>query len=208
MQSLSIRVTAEGADGASMTEFTMKLESTFEKLMRAWCDQNYIPMTDARFMIDDRYLLPEHTPASLNWCPEKGILDIQVIPRNDEVMQSVHEKNPRQTDSASCAGANITSGDRKISIQVIAQGADGKSVLDFAMKMSGTFDKLMRAWCGHNGIAFEEALFEFDGHALSAGQTPSGSNWFSERGVLIVNAMPRSADEASKGSVNAAEQMV
>ena len=49
--------------------------------------------------------------------------------------------------------------DVRVPVRVVADGADGKAELQFCMKPSTTFAKMMNAWSQHYNIPLEEAVF-------------------------------------------------
>lgn len=107
---------------------------------------------------------------------------------------------PTQSDaSSSMAGASGNEKD-KVSVQVVAEGAGETSVIDFKMKLTTAFSKMMTAWCGHNEIPLAEAVFLHNGKALRPEDTPTDCGWSVDKGILTVHALPAGSVQTSPPS--------
>merc|ERR1712118_455566 len=54
----------------------------------------------------------------------------------------------------------------KIQVKVTAQSLDGEVVTEFKMLPHTAFEKMMKAWCQHNSLAVDAAIFKHQGRKL------------------------------------------
>jgi hypothetical protein len=96
-----------------------------------------------------------------------------------------------------------TKDDEKVSIQVVARAAGGENLVDFKMKPTSKFDKLMKTWCKSNCIPESDAFFEFNGRLLLPEDTPASCSWSSRDGVMRITAKPKEETAATTASPSA-----
>eukprot|EP00425_Heterocapsa_triquetra_P020846 CAMPEP_0195149326 /NCGR_PEP_ID=MMETSP0448-20130528/176877_1 /TAXON_ID=66468 /ORGANISM="Heterocapsa triquestra, Strain CCMP 448" /LENGTH=149 /DNA_ID=CAMNT_0040187971 /DNA_START=36 /DNA_END=481 /DNA_ORIENTATION=- len=149
----------------------MKPRTPFDKMMRAWCQHHGLPLAQARFVLGDRELRPEDTPQGCG-CVAGGVVEIHARPREATSAEAAPVEanlaaagSPADPASALAAPAADVA-DGKIEVQVVAEGDEGENVIDFKMKLSSPFEKMMQAWCRHHEVPFGEACFEFGGREL------------------------------------------
>ncbi|CAE7210457.1 unnamed protein product, partial [Symbiodinium sp. CCMP2456] len=57
------------------------------------------------------------------------------------------------------AAAELEESSAKVSVKVLAEGADGVNELCFSVRMTTPLGKMMKAWCDHHQVPAEEAAF-------------------------------------------------
>eukprot|EP00931_Biecheleriopsis_adriatica_P066738 TRINITY_DN41026_c0_g1_i1.p1 TRINITY_DN41026_c0_g1~~TRINITY_DN41026_c0_g1_i1.p1 ORF type:complete len:301 (+),score=57.54 TRINITY_DN41026_c0_g1_i1:89-991(+) len=85
----------------------------------------------------------------------------------------------------------------KIDVQVLAKDGDGDNVVDFRMRSSTRFEKMMKAWCQHHGVDQSEALFELEGRELKPDDTPASCGVLTSQRKVVILAKPRDEGTAS-----------
>ena len=202
-EKIDIQVIAHGEGGENIVDFRMKGTSTFDKMMKAWCKHQGLSEAEAIFELNGRELKADDTPANCGWSRSDGTMKINAKPREEEMARS-HEAQAPSEAQAPCRREAASSqslsggGEEKIDIQVIAQGEGGENIVDFRMKGTSTFDKMMKAWCKHQGLSEAEAIFELNGRELKAADTPASCGWSRSDGTMKINAKPR--EEELSGS--------
>ncbi|CAE8634540.1 unnamed protein product [Polarella glacialis] len=209
-ETVNVQVVADGDDGENVVDFNMKLTTPFDKMMKAWCKHNGVELSEAIFEIGERELQPDDCPDSLGWTLSKGTLVVQARPREDQ------ETAPADTTVADSIGAGSCEADtkpsmqtpvlasavpatdsknsvliEKVSVQVVADGDEGQNVVDFSMKLTTPFDKMMKAWCKHSNVELSEAIFKIEGRELQPDDCPDSLGWTVSKGTLVVQARPR-----------------
>merc|ERR1712139_238289 len=83
-EKIRVKVVAQSIEGEAVAEFNMKPETVFEKMMKAWCQQQSLPLNAAIFMFkhENRKLQPEESPGSCGWSVERGAMVIEAQPTN------------------------------------------------------------------------------------------------------------------------------
>merc|ERR1719414_1366701 len=69
-------------------DFKMRSGTLFDKMMNAWCRHHGVDMSQAKFLLGDRELLPGDSPQSVGWTPADGCLTIQAMPRKPDVPEA------------------------------------------------------------------------------------------------------------------------
>jgi len=86
----------------------------------------------------------------------------------------------------------MTSSGEVIQVLVVAESGTEKSETPAKMRMRMQFEKLMHAWCQHQELPLESAVFTMaDGRVLNLTDTPKTCGWTSDKGLLIIQASPR-----------------
>ena len=216
-EKVSIQVVAHADGGDNVTDFKMKSSSSFDKMMKAWCKCNGIPESQAVFEFNGRLLLPEDTPASCSWSSRNGVMRITAKPKEETAATtasaevSQHASPPiaehrRQEQSVRDKALSLqTKDDEKVSIQVVARAAGGENLVDFKMKPTSKFDKLMKTWCKSNCIPESDAFFEFNGRLLLPEDTPASCSWSSRDGVMRITAKPKEETVATTASAEVSQ---
>ncbi|CAE6927580.1 SUMO1 [Symbiodinium sp. CCMP2592] len=182
---VSVKVEAEGADGLNELRFNMpiwRLSTPLAKMMQAWCGHNQVPMEDAAFLLGTVVLKPEDTLHGLG-CRDEAEVVVRAVPREEEegkgeaktAAKTPHEAEGRrdaeesketeaqvpreESEEVGKTEAKEPSDQRKVSVKVEAEGADGLNELRFNMRLSTPLAKMMQAWCGHNQVPMEDAAF-------------------------------------------------
>ena len=213
-EKVSVQVVAEAEGGENIVDFKMKASSPFDKMMKAWCKHQGLQESDALFEYNGRVLKAEDTPATCNFAASHGIMKINAKPREEAAESSASKPaetatataiEPTQDDGSpmsATAAETIPASlpDEKVSVQVVAQAEGGENVVDFKMKASSPFDKMMKAWCKHQGLQESDALFEYNGRELKAEDTPATCNFAASHGIMKINAKPR--EEAAESSAS------
>lgn len=233
-EKVMVQVLAEGEEGPTTLDFKMKSNTAFAKMMSKWCETFGVPVEEARFVLsDDREVQPEDSPESFGWSSQKGVLIINAVPRDSaapdnseadtapgvpatgtDVPVAASEIPPADTTapgttSAADNGATseATPPPEKIMVQVVAEGENGPVAMEFKMKPTTAFEKMMSKWCEANEVPAEEARFVLpDQRELRPEDTPESCGWSSQKGSLVINAMPRETDEQSDHEAAAAAQ--
>ncbi|CAE7197665.1 unnamed protein product [Symbiodinium sp. CCMP2456] len=151
---VSVKVEAEGADGLNELRFNMRLSTPLAKMMQAWCDHNQVPMEDAAFLLGTVVLKPEDTLHSLG-CRDEEEVVVRAVPRADP--EAATAAVPSAAPAA--AAAELEESSAKVSVKVLAEGADGVNELCFSVRMTTPLGKMMKAWCDHHQVPAEEAAF-------------------------------------------------
>eukprot|EP00930_Biecheleria_cincta_P020856 TRINITY_DN15596_c0_g3_i1.p1 TRINITY_DN15596_c0_g3~~TRINITY_DN15596_c0_g3_i1.p1 ORF type:complete len:2674 (+),score=607.81 TRINITY_DN15596_c0_g3_i1:20-8041(+) len=201
---IDVKVRAVGDEGENVVDFRMKLTTAFAKMMTAWCTHQGLSQAEALFEFQGRELKPEDTPASCGWSLSKGVLWIDANPR-DAAAADAKQSAPAVAAGGSHTPAvsqeiQATDSDEKINIQVKALGEDGENIVDFKMKFGSPFEKMMRAWCKHQGLALEEVLFEFQGQRVRPEDTPQTMGWAPSKGTMVIDAKPHEDAPAENNS--------
>ena len=216
-EKVSIQVVAHADGGDNVTDLKMKSSSRFDKMMKAWCKNHSIPESQAVFEFNGRELLPEDTPASCSWSSRDGVMRITAKPKEEtaattasaEVSQHASPPmadNRRQEQSVRDKTLSLqTKDDEKVSIQVVARAAGGENLVDFKMKPTSKFDKLMKTWCKSNCIPESDAFFEFNGRLLLPEDTPASCSWSSRNGVMRITAKPKEETAATTASAEVSQ---
>jgi len=228
VEKMKVRVVAESVDGQSSVDFSMRPGSTFERMMRAWCDHNDVALEAAVFVVNGRRLKPSDSPVECGWTQTCGVLVIQALPRDGGLADGAGDATASESKHPAESGASTdtpravqtadpsihspvlvnTASDEKITVQVVAESAAGPNTVDFRMKPNTAFTKMMQAWCKINGVALEAAQFVFDGQTLNPDDSPEKCGWSPTRGVLVIQAVPRHGganDGASNDAASASE---
>eukprot|EP00931_Biecheleriopsis_adriatica_P026180 TRINITY_DN1594_c0_g1_i2.p1 TRINITY_DN1594_c0_g1~~TRINITY_DN1594_c0_g1_i2.p1 ORF type:complete len:2278 (+),score=582.51 TRINITY_DN1594_c0_g1_i2:35-6835(+) len=192
---LQVQVVAHDDGGEHVIDFKMRLNMPFEKMMKAWCEQCNVDMCEAVFELEGQELTPTQTPGSCGWSKQKGLLRVSAKPREG--------RSQKQSPTASSDGVEQ---DAKISVNVVAWGEDGENVLDFKMKLSTSFEKVIAAWCKHHGVHQSEAVFQFRGQELRPQDTPACLGWSQTMGVLRIEAMPKEEGVATQNAEASASE--
>ena len=205
-EKVSIQVVALAEGGENLADFKMKSSSRFEKMMKAWCKCNRVPESDALFEFNGKELSPNDTPASCSWNARKGVMRINAKPREEKLenqtataLAEVSQKARAPTRVEVPQGQDVqeqpdtlqSHDDEKVSIQVVALAEGGENLVDFKMKSSSRFEKMMKAWCKCKRVPESDAVFEFNGKELSPNDTPASCSWNARKGVMRINAKPR-----------------
>ena len=66
------------------------------------------------------------------------------------------------------------------------------------MWLDTSFGRLMNAWCSHNDVPNDLALFMHRGQQLRPEDTPSSHGWIPHRGTMIIRAEPRDSAPSAK----------
>merc|ERR1719247_3309275 len=154
-EKIQVKVTAQSEDGEVVTEFKMLPSTVFDKMMKAWCQQNSLAVDAATFKHRGRKLRAGDTPASLGWTLQNGVLIVEAEPRDggEDDMQQLSEKigtssasssHGQGASSASPVATAAASPPEKIQVKVIAQSLDGEVVTEFKMLPNTVFDKMMK----------------------------------------------------------------
>ena len=207
-EKVSIQVVALAEGGENLIDFKMKSSSRFEKMMKAWCECQSVPESDALFEFNGEELSPNDTPASCSWNARKGVMRINAKPR-EEKLENQTAAAPAEAEVSQKAAAPTavnapqaqdvqeqpdtlqSHDDEKVSIQVVALAEGGENLVDFNMKSSSRFEKMMKAWCKCQSVPESDAVFEFNGEELSPNDTPASFSWNARKGVMRINAKPR-----------------
>eukprot|EP00929_Paragymnodinium_shiwhaense_P012276 TRINITY_DN11912_c0_g1_i4.p1 TRINITY_DN11912_c0_g1~~TRINITY_DN11912_c0_g1_i4.p1 ORF type:complete len:2705 (-),score=759.65 TRINITY_DN11912_c0_g1_i4:133-8247(-) len=212
-EKVAVRVIASGPDGDTTQDFKMKLGAPFEKMVKAWCKQYSVPRENVVFKIDGTELATDATPLTLGWSTEKGVLEIQALPRPPPPVQP-SGATPDQTSEgaaapvATPAPASPTkseshmqempaaAAEEKLTVNVHAEDGDGSDVVSFKMKPSSPFEKMMNAWTQHHGLSLAEVRFLLNGRELLVADTPASIGWkLGQQPELNVHAVPREEGE-------------
>eukprot|EP00927_Polykrikos_kofoidii_P040114 TRINITY_DN34345_c0_g1_i1.p1 TRINITY_DN34345_c0_g1~~TRINITY_DN34345_c0_g1_i1.p1 ORF type:complete len:2868 (+),score=633.37 TRINITY_DN34345_c0_g1_i1:1275-8606(+) len=205
MDKVSVRVFAEDGKGLSALDFKMKPQTPLERMMKAWCDHNDVPFEKVGFELDGKRLKPTDTPAVYGWSTSASkTMVLQAVPVDPTDTMFFSMLKPRPSASGQPAAPHPPP-DQKVSVQVVADDADGRSQVDFSMKMATPFDRMMHAWCKHNKVPIEEARFELDGKELKPNDTPASCGWSPSKGDLVIQAVPR--EEPGEEALAAAAAM-
>merc|ERR1711990_1287786 len=96
-EKIQVKVTAQSEDGEVVTEFKMLPNTVFDKMMKAWCQQNSLAVDAATFKHQGRKLKAGDTPASLGWTLQSGVLIVEAEPRDgdEDDTQHLSEKTDR-----------------------------------------------------------------------------------------------------------------
>ena len=214
-EKIDIQVVALAEGGENIVDFKMKRGSAFEKMMKAWCKHQGLNEAEAIFEFNGRVLKPNDTPEGCGWSRSDGAMKIAAKPKEEApvfstraatqgvpatVLDTIGETSPP------VSAASVASSDEKIDIQVVALAEGGENIVDFKMKHSSAFEKMMKAWCKHQGLNEAEAIFEFNGRVLKANDTPEGCGWSRSDGAMKITAKPK--EEAPVSSTRAATQGV
>jgi len=132
---LDVRVIAQTEDGEAMMDFRMTLTTPFENMMLAWCEHQGLPQDAAKFEINGEEVTVDMTPSSCGCSDTSNILIIKAVPRNESGTGMEHRKQQPQLDlHVDQTRARADPHDGTINVQVVAEGADGQSTVDFKMK--------------------------------------------------------------------------
>lgn len=63
----------------------------------------------------------------------------------------------------------------QLDISVVATDRQGKNVVDFKMRSTQPYGKLMSRWCEHHNLQLSDATFYVNGHKLDPAQTPAST---------------------------------
>ena len=208
-EKITIQVVAQADGGENIIDFKMKSTSPFEKMMKAWCKHQGLPEDEAIFEFNGRKLTPTDTPASCSWSSRDGVMKIHARPREQEqpVSAPVEVSQGPTAPSADMMQSKPSESqeNEKITIQVVAQADGGENIIDFKMKSTSPFEKMMKAWCKHQGLPEDEAIFEFNGRKLTPTDTPASCSWSSRDGVMKINARPREQEQPVSAPVEVSQ---
>ncbi|CAE7184207.1 SUMO1, partial [Symbiodinium microadriaticum] len=172
-QKVSVKVEAEGADGLNELRFNMRLSTPLAKMMQAWCEHHQVPMEDAAFLLGKVALKPEDTLHALGCSDGKEVV-VRAVPRADQEaaaasLAAVPSAAPTAAAPAAtaavpstapaAAAAELEESSAKVSVKVLAEGADGVNELCFSVRMTTPLGKMMKAWCDHHQVPAGEAAF-------------------------------------------------
>ena len=208
-EKITIQVVAQADGGENIIDFKMKSDSPFEKMMKAWCQHQGLPQDQAIFEFNGRKLTPTDTPASCSWFSRDGVMKINARPREQEQPTSAPVEVSQGPTAPSAdimqSKPSESQENEKITIQVVAQADGGENIIDFKMKSTSPFEKMMKAWCKHQGLPEDEAIFEFNGRKLTPTDTPASCSWSSRDGVMKINARPREEEQPTSAPVEVSQ---
>ncbi|CAE7432552.1 unnamed protein product [Symbiodinium microadriaticum] len=111
-------------------------------------------MEDAAFLLGTVVLKPEDTLHSLG-CRDEEEVVVRAVPRADQ--EAATAAVPSAAPPA--AAAELEESSAKVSVKVLAEGADGVNELCFSVRMTTPLGKMMKAWCDHHQVPAGEAAF-------------------------------------------------
>ncbi|CAE6927596.1 SUMO1 [Symbiodinium sp. CCMP2592] len=209
-QKVSVKVEAEGADGLNELRFNMRLSTPLAKMMQAWCEHHQVPMEDAAFLLGKVALKPEDTLHGLGCSDGKEVV-VRAVPRADQEaaaasLAAVPSAAPTVAAAAATAAvpsvapaaavAELEESSAKVSVKVLAEGADGVNELCFSVRTTTPLGKMMKAWCDHHQVPAEEAAFLLGERLVKPEDTLAtlGSGTDS----VVFRAVPRDQVESAK----------
>jgi len=76
-----VKVLASREDVDISTEYSLKPETVFDLMMKAWCGYHGVSLEDATFEHEGQELKPGDTPGSRGWTVDRGCMEITAHPR-------------------------------------------------------------------------------------------------------------------------------
>jgi len=205
-----VKVEAEGADGLNELRFNMRLSTPLAKMMQAWCEHHQVPMEDAAFLLGKVALKPEDTLHGLGCSDGKEVV-VRAVPHADQEaaaasLAAVPSAAPTAVAPAAttaapsvapaAAAAELEESSAKVSVKVLAEGADGVNELCFSVRMTTPLGKMMKAWCDHHQVPAEEAAFLLGERLVKPEDTLATLG--SGTDAVVFRAVPRDQVESAR----------
>lgn len=190
---VDVQFVAEAENGRSVTEVKVPRGAALDRVMRAWCRQQEVPLEAARFEAHKREVRPEDSPQSLAWSAQ-GPFIIQVVPR-----AAVLSPAP----AAPASGTKAAEVDPEVKIRVEMR-AEGREKLAFRMSLGKRFEKAITGWCRRFDVASADFTFVHEGHRLQPTESPASLKWHAARGTFIIDVVSSGISAGSTSSRPAA----
>ncbi|CAE8632131.1 unnamed protein product [Polarella glacialis] len=79
----------------------------------------------------------------------------------------------------------------KLNVSVVSDSEGGPNIVEFRIKISTPFAKMMSAWCAHHKVSLVDVCFKIVGRILKPEETPESCGWTTPaQGTLFINADP------------------